>query len=337
MKAVLFFLLLSAFVPYPNSSAIAQNAGQYVFDKKIPIPGNGGYDYLFIDAASRRIFISHGNTVHIIDLDTEKTLGVIDNLVGVHGIAIASEFNKGFISDGKGNTVVVFDLKSLKTIKTISITGKDPDAIMYDPFSKRIFTFNGDSGDASVIDASSLTQIGTVAVGGTPEFAVSNGQGKIFNNLEDKSILNIIDPLTLKVVSTYPLDPCGGPTGLALDKNDQRLFTVCRKNKGMTVLDAQTGKIITTVSIGAGVDAVVYDPDTKLVFCSNGDGTATIIRQESPDKYTVVQTLETQWRAKTMALDPKTKKIYFSAFDMEPGNKTRIPDTFKLLIFKPGS
>jgi len=335
MKRILFSLLLAACISYPGSFVFAQNSGQYVLDKKIPIPGNGGYDYLFIDAMSRRIFVSHGNTVNVIDLEAEKSIGSIENMTGVHGIAIAREFNKGFISDGKANTVVVFDLESLKTIKTIPITGKDPDAIIYDPFSKRVFTFNGDSQDASVIDASSLTQIGTVSLGGTPEFAVSDGEGKIFNNLEDKNILNIIDPTTLKVTNTYPLDPCGGPTGLALDKKNQRLFTVCRKNKGMTVLDSQTGKIITTVPIGAGVDAVTYDPDTKFVFCSNGDGTATIIRQESADKYSVVQTLETQWKAKTIALDPKTKKIYFSAFDMEPGNKNRIADSFKLLIYKP--
>src|SRR5882724_4756544 len=272
MKRILFSLLLAACISYPGSFVFAQNSGQYVLDKKIPIPGNGGYDYLFIDAMSRRIFVSHGNTVNVIDLEAEKSIGSIENMTGVHGIAIAREFNKGFISDGKANTVVVFDLESLKTIKTIPITGKDPDAIIYDPFSKRVFTFNGDSQDASVIDASSLTQIGTVSLGGTPEFAVSDGEGKIFNNLEDKNILNIIDPTTLKVTNTYPLDPCGGPTGLALDKKNQRLFTVCRKNKGMTVLDSQTGKIITTVPIGAGVDAVTYDPDTKFVFCSNGDG-----------------------------------------------------------------
>jgi YVTN family beta-propeller protein len=337
MKSIFFLLLLALSISYPGSSTFAQNSGQYVLDKKIPIPGNGGYDYLSIDAVSRRIFVSHGNTVNVIDLETEKSVGSIDNMTGVHGIAIAKEFNKGFISDGKANTVVVFDLETLKTIKTIAITGKDPDAIIYDPFSKRVFTFNGDSQDASVIDASSLTQIGTVSLGGTPEFAVSDGEGKIFNNLEDKNILNVIDPMTLKVINTYPLDPCGGPTGLALDKKNQRLFTVCRKNKGMTVLDAQTGKIITTVPIGAGVDAVTYDPDTKFVFCSNGDGTATIIQQESADKYSVTQTLETQWRAKTIALDPKTKKLYFSAFDMEPGNKNRIADSFKLLIYKPKS
>jgi len=176
--------------------------------------------------------------------------------------------------------------------------------------------------------------VGTIDLGGAPEFAVSDGNGLIYNNLEDKSSLNVIDVKTLKEIKNYPLDPCGGPTGLAIDKANQRLFTVCRKNKGMSVVDLGSGKIITTVPIGAGVDAVTYDIRTGLIICSNGDGTATIIHQDDPDRYSVVQTLATQWKAKTHAFDPQTGRLFFSAFDMQSDNKTRIPDSFKVLVYK---
>jgi YVTN family beta-propeller protein len=329
-----YLLILLAFV-MNLSIAFSQGPSNYQLDKKLPIAGNGGYDYLYLDAAARRIYISHGEVVNVINLDTEKPVGTVEGLSGVHGIAIAKEVNKGFVSNGKSNSVSVFDLTTLKVIKTIALTGKDPDAILYDPYSKRVFAFNGKSEDASVIDTDSLTQIGSVALGGGPEFAVADGEGKIFNNIEDKSVLKVIDAKEMKVIKSLPLSPCGGPTGLAYDKKNQRLFSVCRENKGMTVVDAQSGKVITTVPIGAGVDAVVFDPATKIIYCSNGDGTATVIKQETPDKYSVMQTLTTQWKAKTMALDPVTKKIYFSAYDMDAGNKNRIPDSFSLLIYKP--
>ena len=316
---------------------LAQSSIHFTLDKKISIPGNGGYDYMKIDTLSGRLFVSHGTVVTVIDLKTESIIGTIENLTGVHGIAIATEFQKGFISDGKANAVVVFDLQSLNVVKSISISGKDPDAILYDPFSKKVFTFNGDSQDASVIDASSLIQTGSITLGGTPEFAVSDGAGKIYNNLEDKSRLNVIDALKGRVINSFPLDPCGGPTGLAIDLAHQRLYTVCRKNKGMTVIDISSGKVISTVPIGGGVDAVSYDLRTGLIICSNGDGTATIIHQDEADHYSVIQTLTTQWKAKTHAYDPQTGKIYFCAFDMESDNKTRIPDSFKVLVYKMNS
>ena len=333
----LFEILLCGFIAWLPYRSSAQAPVQYELEKKIPIAGNSGYDYLFIDTLADRLYVSHGSSLSIIDLKTEQVIGAVDQLVGMHGVAIAAEFQKGFISDGKGNAVVVFDLQTMKAFKTIPITGKDPDAIIYDPFSKRVFTFNGDSQDASVIDAASLTQVGSVSLGGTPEFAVSDGEGKIYNNVEDKNKLNVIDTKKLQVINSFPLDPCGGPTGLAIDKTHQRLYTVCRKNKGMSVIDISTGKIITTVPIGMGVDAVSYNQNDATIVCSNGDGTATIIHQDGPDQYTVVQTLVTQWKAKTHAFDPQTKKLYFSAFDMQADNKTRIPDSFKVLVYKPKS
>jgi DNA-binding beta-propeller fold protein YncE len=312
----------------------SQAPGNFELYKKISIPGNGGYDYMTIDTTNKRLYVSHGTNVTVIDLKTDQIIGSIDQMTGVHGIALAPEFNKGFISDGKGNAVVVFDLLSFKIIKTIPITSKDPDAIMYDAYSKQVFTFDGDSQDATVIDADKMVQVKTIPLGGTPEFAVSDGAGKIYNNLEDKSRLNVIDSKTGTLLTSFPLDPCGGPTGLAIDLKHQRLYTVCRKNKGMTVVEIPSGKVIATVPIGAGVDAVSYDPVTGLIICSNGDGTATIVHQDSPDKYAVVQTLNTQWKAKTHAYDPTTKTIYFSAFDMQSDNKTRIPDSFKVLVYK---
>ncbi len=334
MRYLLSFLLTALCLQTTPLNSLAQTTGNFELYKKISVPGNGGYDYMTIDTSNKRLYVSHGTNVTVIDLKTDQIIGSIDQMTGVHGIALAPEFNKGFISDGKGNAVVVFDLLTFKTIKTIPITGKDPDAIMYDAYSKQVFTFDGDSQDATVIDADKMVQIKTIPLGGNPEFAVSDGAGKIYNNLEDKSRLNVIDSKAGTLLTSFPLDPCGGPTGLAIDLKHQRLYTVCRKNKGMTVVEIPSGKVIATVPIGAGVDAVSYDASTGLIICSNGDGTATIVHQDSPDSYAVVQTLTTQWKAKTHAYDPSTKTIYFSAFDLQSDNKTRIPDSFKILVYK---
>ena len=314
---------------------VALHAQTYVLDKKIALPGDGGYDYLSIDHVNNRLYVSHGTAVNVIDLATEQPVGVIDDMKGVHGIAIDNKHNKGFISDGKANAVVAFDLKTLKKIATIPVDAQGPDAIMYDPYSEKVFSFNGESNNSSVVDPVTLKQVGTVALGGGPEFAVPDGKGKIYNNLEDKSSLNVIDSKALKVLKTYSLAPCGGPTGLALDLKNSRAFTVCRENKGMSVVDINTGKVITTVPIGAGVDAVAYDAETKLIFVSNGDGTTTIIKQASADKYSVTQTLTTQVRARTMTLDPKTHKIYLSVAQYEPGTTRKVvPGTFNVLVYK---
>ncbi len=312
----------------------AQASDIYSFDKSIAVPGDGGYDYLSIDEVNRHLFVSHGTSVNVIDLNTDQVVGSIDSMKGVHGIAVVNEVNKGFITDGRGNAVVVFDLKTFKVITTIPVTPKGPDGIIYDPFSKKVFAFCGDGNAASVIDINTLKESTTIDLGGGPEFAVSDGKGLIYNNLEDKNSLDVIDTKTMKVIATYPLAPCGGPTGVALDAVNQRVFTVCRENKGMSVVDIKTGKVITTVPIGAGVDAVVYDAPAKLIFCSNGDGTTTIIKQNSADDYSVVQTLATQPRAKTMALDKATRKIYLSAPKFETGSRKIIPGTFAVSVYK---
>jgi YVTN family beta-propeller protein len=329
-KQILFTaLIIGGLIPF------TLKAQTYVADKTIPLTGDAGYDYLAIDKVNNRLYVSHGTQVNVIDLATEKPVGSIDDMKGVHGIAIVNKLNRGFITDGKANAVVVFDIKTLKTITTIALTDANgPDAITYDPYSDRIFSFNGESNNSSVIDPKTLKQIGTIALGGGPEFAVPDGKGKIYNNLEDKSSLNIIDSKTLKVLKNYPLSPCGGPTGLALDAVNQRVFTVCRENKGMSVVDINTGKVTATIPIGAGVDAVAYDAETKLVFCSNGDGTTTIIKQKSADEYTAIQTLKTAVRAKTLALDTKNHKIYLSVAEFEPGTRKPLPGTFKVLVYK---
>ena len=330
---ILFIVIFSITANFYQATAQANNV--YIADKKIALPGDGGYDYLFIDQQNRRLYVSHGTTVDVVNLDTDELAGTIAGMQGNHGRAVAKNAGKGFISEGKANAVVAFDLATLKVMATIPLSGKKPDAIIYDPFSNRVFAFNGGSDNASVIDVDALKEIATISLTGGPEFAVADGHGKIYNNIEDKNTMKVIDSKSLKVIDTYSLSPCGGPTGLALDSLNFRLFTVCRENKGMSVLDMKSGKVITTIPIGGGVDAVAYDAETKLIFCSNGDATTTIIQQQSADKYEVVQTLATQTRAKTLALDTKTHKIYLSVVDFEPGTKNVVPGTFKLLVFKP--
>src|SRR5215471_9174172 len=324
--ARLFILILILLVSFRTI-----NAQNYVLDKKIPVPGDGGYDYVAIDQVNNHLFASHGTAFNVIDLATEKPIAVVEGMQGVHGIAIVNEVNKGFISDGRGKAVVVVDLK---TIKTINLPEEDEDGIIYDPYSKKVFVFNGDAKSTCVIDIDKLELVKTIPLGGGPEFAVSDGKGLIYNNIEDLSCIKVIDTKTMEVKATYPLSPCGGPTGIAYDAANKRLFTGCRANKGMSVVDAVSGKVITTLPIGAGVDAVVYDPATKFIFCSNGDATTTIIQQESADSYKVIQTLATQVRAKTMALDPKTHKIYLSVAELVPGTRNIVPGTFTVLVYK---
>ena len=328
-KITLFFLFIGCFL----INSLTSSAQNYVLDKTIAVPGNGGYDYAFIDQPNQKLYLSHSTAVNVIDLKTEQVIGTIAGMKGVHGIAIANDQNRGFITDGKANAIVAFDINTLQVIKTIPITGNGPDGIIYDPSSKKIFAFEGDSKSAVVIDPAELKQTGTVDLGGSPEFAVADDKGLIYNNLEDKSSLNVIDAKSLKVIHNYPLEPCGGPTGIAMDIDNQRLFTVCRQNKGMSVINAQTGKTVQTLPIGTGVDAVVYDAANKLVIASNGDGTATIFKQNTPDSYELVQTLKTQFKAKTFAMDNATHKLYFPVADFQPGTKTQIADSFKVLVF----
>lgn len=282
----------------------------YSVIKKIPIPGTGSWDYLSVDEAARRLYVSHGTQVEVVDIDSGSVVGNIPNTKGVHGIAIAPELGKGFVSDGQANTVTIFDLKTLKTLGEVP-AGQKPDGIIYDPATSRVFAFNGGSDSATAIDAASGKVAGTVDLGGGPEFAAADGKGYVFDNLEDESLVLKINARDLKVEQRWPTAPCASPSSMAMDRANRRLFLGCR-SKVMAVVDADSGKVITTLPIGDHVDATAFDVETKLIFNSNGEGTITVIHQDSPDKYSVVETVKTLPRAKTMALDPKTHQLFLS-------------------------
>jgi len=281
----------------------------YKILRKIKVEGDGGWDYLTVDTLYNRLFVSHGTVVQVVDINSGKLLETIPDTRGVHGIAIAYNLNKGFISCGKDTSVTVIELKSLKTLKVIKVTGKNPDAILYDNFTKRVFTFNGRSSNVTVIDATSDKVIETISLNGKPEFAVSDDKGKIFANIEDKSELVEINAVTMKVTRSWLLAPGEEPSGLAIDVKNQKLFSVC-DNKLMTVSDIASGKVIAKVPIGESVDGDAFDEATGTVLSSNGDGTMTLIKEEIPGKYTVSATVETQKGARTIALNPKTHLVY---------------------------
>jgi YVTN family beta-propeller protein len=305
-----FSIVAGTFAAVFILAACASADGGYSVTKKIPIAGTGSWDYLAVDEAARRLYVSHGTRVEVIDLDSLSVVGNISKTPGVHGIAIAPESGKGFVSDGQSNTVTVFDLKTMKTITEVP-TGQKPDAIIYDPRTARVFAFNGDGNSATAIDASTNKVAGTVDLGGGPEFAAADGKGYVFNNLEDEGLVLKINSRDLKVEQRWPTAPCSSPSSMAMDQANRRLFVGCR-SKVMAVLDADSGKVVTTLPIGDHVDATAFDPATKLIFNSNGEGTITVIHQDSPDKYSVVETVKTLPRAKTMALDPQTHQLFLS-------------------------
>ncbi len=305
------FILASLVVSFAITAASAPApAGGYSIIKKIPISGAGSFDYLTVDEAARRLYVSHGTQVEVVDIDSMSVVGSIPNTAGVHGIAIAPEVGRGFTSNGQAATVTIFDLKTLKPIADVP-TGKKPDAIIYDPATSRVFAFNGGSNSATAIDAATGKVAGTVNLEGGPEYAAADGKGFVYNNLEDESLLLKINSRELKVEQRWPVAPCSSPSSMAMDRANRRLFLGCR-SKVMAVVDADSGKVITTLPIGDHVDATAFDNETKLILNSNGEGTITVIHQDSPDKYSVVETVKTLPRAKTMALDPKTHRLFLS-------------------------
>lgn len=322
------------------ADAPSQQSSGYHVTKKFPLGGEGGWDYLLADSANHRLFISRGTHVMVVDMESGKVTGDIPDTLGVHGIALAPEFNRGFTSNGRANTATIFDLKTLATIGTVK-TGENPDAILYDPASKRVFTFNGRSGDATAIDAASGEVKGTVPLGGKPETGVADGKGHIYVNVEDKSEVVAFDSNTLAVLNHWPLTGCEEPSGMAIDVKHRRSFSGCH-NKVMAVLNLDTGKVVATPAIGAGVDANGFDPETSLAFSSNGDGTLTVVREDTPDIYTVVENVPTQPRARTMTLDPKTHVIYLvtAEFGAAPAatpenprpRPAMVPNSFTLLV-----
>ena len=323
------------------ASVTAVNAagpGYHVL-KKFKLGGEGRWDYLTVDGAARRLYISRATHVMVVDIEKNKLAGDIPDTPGVHGIALAPGLNRGFISNGKADTAIIFDLTTLKVLGQAK-TGGNPDGILYDQATNRVFTFNGKSNDTTVIDASSWTVVATIALGGKPEFPASDGEGRVYVNIEDTSEVVELDSRNLTITKRYPLKPCEEPSGMGFDKKSRRIFSVC-DNKVMAISDPVEGKVIATVPIGEDADASIFDPDTGHILSSNGDGTLTIISETSPGKFEAVQTVPTGKGARTMAMDPKTHNIYlpfakFLPVKADKDGKTPKPqptkDSFTLLV-----
>jgi len=331
---------LSSLILLIAAVALAAAGPGYKVVNTYKVGGDGGWDYLTADAAARRLYISRATHVIVLDLDSGKPVGDIGDTPGVHGIALAPELGRGFVSNGRENTVSIFDMKSLATSSKVKV-GDNPDAILYDPATKRVFTFNGRSQDSTAIDAEKGTVLGTIKLGGKPEFAASDGKGGIWVNIEDKSELVSIDPTKLEVKSKWPLAPCKEPSGLSLDKKNRRLFVGC-DNKMMAVVNADTGKVLATPAIGDGVDATAFDDETGLAFASCGEGVLTVVKEESVDKFSVAENVPTQAGARTMALDSKTHNVFVvtAKFGPPPAatadnphpRRSILPDTFVVLV-----
>ncbi len=317
--------------------------GPYRFIAKIDVGGDGGWDYASVDSAARRLYVTHGTKVVVIDTDKNAVVGEITDTPGVHGFVPAPDLGLGFASNGMENKASIVDLKTLQTKSKVE-TGANPDAILYDPGKKEVYTFNGRGNSATVFDAASGKVVATIPLPGKPEFAqVDVKAGRIYNNIEDKNEVVVIDTNTHTVTATWPIAPGEGASGMAIDLATHRLFLGAEKL--MVVMDSSSGKVVTTVPIGPGVDANSFDPETKLAFAScGGDGTVVIAHEDSPDKLTVVQVLQTARGARTMTLDPKTHRIYLAAADYEapaaqPGSGQRpprpkmVPNSFRVLVY----
>jgi DNA-binding beta-propeller fold protein YncE len=334
------FIAAAALTFVLAGASLAASAPGYKVINTYKLGGDGGWDYLTADASERRLYISRATHVIVMDLDSGKVVGDIADTPGVHGIALAPEFGRGFTSNGREGTVSIFDLKTLAVSNKVKV-GENPDAILYDPFSKRVFTFNGRSGDSTAIDAAKGTVAGTIKLDGKPEFAATDSNGEIYVNIEDKSELTVIDPLKLAVKKTWPLAPCESPTGLSMDSKNHRLFVGC-DNKMMAVVDATTGKILSTPPTGDGVDATRFDEETGLAFASAGEGVLTVVREDSPDKFSVAEDVPTQQGARTMALDTKTHNVFLVTAEFGPPpaataenphpRRPILPDTFVVLV-----
>lgn len=340
-RTTLYSLLIATFA---CGYALAQGspATGYHLLHEYKLTGDTGWDYLTMDAPSRRLYISRGTHVQVINIDNGKVEGDITGLKGVHGIALDKGANKGYISDGRDNSVVVFDLKSLKQTGKVQ-AGTNPDAILFDAASKRVFAFNGRSGNATVIESKDNSVAGTIDLGGKPEFGVSDGKGKVFVNLEDKSELVQIDAKELKVLNTWPLAPGEGPSGLAIDSDHEVLFSGC-DNEKMAIVDGNSGKVLTTETIGKGVDATAFDKGLHQAYSSNGQsGTITIVKENSPTSFAAAGDVTTKPRARTMTVDEKTHNLITVTAQFEPQQEPApgqqrqrpkmVPDTFEVLVY----
>ena len=335
------FLSCGAALALLGASAAA--AQSYHVTKTVTLGGDGGWDYVALDSVGHRLFIARQNRVMVVDPENGRVQAEIPGLQRAHGVAFAYEAGHGFATSGPDSAVTMFDLKTLQVLGHTT-AAPDADAVLYDPASKRVFTFNGDAHTSSAIDAVSGARVGTIDLGGGPEFAVSAGDGKLYVNLEDKSEIVEVDAASLRVTRRWSLAPCEAPTGLAIDRAHHRLFSGCH-SKVMAISDATAGKLITTVPIGAGVDAAAFDPGTQLAFASNGDGTLTVVHEDTPDKFHVVADVPTRRGARTMALDLTTHRVYLVTADFGPApaptaeqprpRPSIVPGTFSLLVAQP--
>ena len=338
MNQIRRFTCLTATILLLLSVSPASRAdGPYHFIQEIPVGGEGGWDLPAVDEAARRLYVSHATKVVVIDLDKDEVVGEIADTPGVHGIAIAPTLSRAFVSNGRESKASIVDPKTLATLMKVD-TGQNPDAILYEPGRQEVYTFNGRGNSATVFAADSGKVVATIELPGKPEFAICDPEaGRVYNNIEDKSEVVAIDTKTHQVVDTWPIAPGESASGMAFDQAHHRLFLGC-DNKMMVLMDSTNGKVIANVPIGGGVDANAFDPGTQMAFSSNGEGNVTIAHEDAPDKLTVVQTLETERGARTMALDPKTHKIYLASAKYEAAEAGQrrpkmISDSFKVLVY----
>ncbi|MDP9120474.1 MAG: YncE family protein [Acidobacteriota bacterium] len=338
--ACLLPLLLLASSLFVRSAGAAAPASGYHVLKTIPVGGEGGWDYLTVDSEARRLYVTRGTRVMVFDADSGKPVGEIPNLSGVHGVAVAPDSGRGFVSNGKSGTVTIFDSKTLKVLGEVKATGEGPDAIIYDPASKRVFSFNGRGKNTTAIDAATGQVAGTIDLGGKPEFAAADGKGRVFVNIEDRNEVVVLDSAKLTILGHWPLPGCEEPSGMAIDRQHGHLLIGCG-NKVAMIVDIAGGKVIATPPIGEGVDANGYDPGTNLGFASTGSGTLTVLREASPGKWTA-ENVPTAAGARTMALDEKTHNVFLvtAKFGPRPAptaqephpRPTMVPGSFVILV-----
>lgn len=347
MKKIFLISLWAAVTMVP---VLAFAKSGYHLLKKIPIPGNGSWDYVSVDAVNRRVYVSHGNQIEVLDADSDALVGRIpaprtepsnkSRSQGIHGAALAPQLGRGFTSNGRAGSMTIFDLKTLKILGETKV-GAGPDGILYDPFTRRAFTFSHHTKAATAVDGLTGKVVGSIALGGEPEAAKSDGRGHAFVNIEDKNQVLKLDVRNLKVLARWKTDPCHEPASMAIDPSTDRIFVGCR-NKLLAVFNTGNGHILTTLPIGAGTDSAAYDPETHLIFTSNGEGTITVIQQHSANNYSVLDTVKTEPGARTMGLDSKTHRLFLSLADRakqpqaKRGERRRrppiLPGTFRVLI-----
>lgn len=337
----MFFAFLGAI-----SFTMAATGGYHLLTKYGFGPAEGAtreyFDYIAVDSAARRVYVSHGTEIKVLDADDGTLIGNITGLKQDHGVAVAHEFDRGFITDGAQGKVIIFDLKSLKVIGEVN-ADKDADSIVYDPASKRVFVMEGDPHSATVIDAKTGSVVGTIKLDGGPEFAVADGKGTVYVNIEDKNELVAINSRTLAIKSTWPVAPAGGPTALAMDIKHERLFSAGRNPQMLVVMNAENGKVVQSFPISAGVDAAAFEPETGLIFASTREGKIHIFHEDSPDKYSEVETVTTEYGAKTMGLDTKTHNLFVDTVEFGPPSaptadrprpqRPPVPGTFHVLVY----